>query len=141
MLDKNGENASDTKQEKPVNKYFQFHLKKGTECSSHMKTATSTQYHSIKVDETTPTRDVYFEISKETGVLKEFSNQLSSPVILILIKLGILEKYLTTLMTELPKGKLNDSMTKLWKNCRDEELVNEKIKPVTLRFYEIQIRQ
>lgn len=41
MLDKNGENASDTEQEKSVNKYFQFHLKKGTECSSHMKTATS----------------------------------------------------------------------------------------------------
>lgn len=106
MLDKNGENASDTKQEKPVNKYFQFHLKKGTGCSSHMKIATSIQYHNIKVGhETTPTRDVYFEISKESGVLKEFSNQLSNPVIPILIKLGILEKYLTTLMTVLPKGK------------------------------------
>lgn len=35
MLDKTGENASDTEQEKSVNKYFQFHLKKGTECSSH----------------------------------------------------------------------------------------------------------
>lgn len=29
---------------------------------------------------------MYFEISKETGVLKEFTNKLSSPVILILIK-------------------------------------------------------
>lgn len=28
MLDKNGENASDTEQEKPVNKYFQFRIKK-----------------------------------------------------------------------------------------------------------------
>lgn len=105
MLDKNGENASDTEQEKPVNKHFQFHLKKGTECSSHMKIATS-KYHSIKAgDETTPTREVYFEISKETRVLKEFSNQLSSPVILILIKHGILKKYLKTLMTVVPKGK------------------------------------
>lgn len=39
MLDKNGENASDTEQEKPLNKYF--HLKKATECSSHMTIATS----------------------------------------------------------------------------------------------------
>lgn len=39
MLDKNSENARDTEQEKPVNKHF--HLKKGTECSSHMKIATS----------------------------------------------------------------------------------------------------
>lgn len=28
MLDKNSENASDMGQEKPVKKYFQFHLKK-----------------------------------------------------------------------------------------------------------------
>lgn len=41
MLDKNGENASDMEQEKPLKKYFKFHLKKGTECSSHMKIKTS----------------------------------------------------------------------------------------------------
>lgn len=39
MLDKNGEIArteqNDTEQEKPVNKYFQFHIKNGTEFSSH----------------------------------------------------------------------------------------------------------
>lgn len=29
MLDKNCENARDIEQEKPVNKYFKFHLKKG----------------------------------------------------------------------------------------------------------------
>lgn len=31
-------------------------------------------------------------------------------------------------MTVLPKGKWNDSMTKLRKNCRDKELGNEKNK-------------
>lgn len=41
MLDKNGENASDMEQEKPLKKYFKFHLKKGTECSSRMKIKTS----------------------------------------------------------------------------------------------------
>lgn len=62
-----------------------------------MKIATSIQYHSVKVgDETTPTKDVYFEIRKETGVLEEFTNKPSSPVILILIKLRILKKYLKT---------------------------------------------
>lgn len=30
-------------------------------------------------------------------------------------------------------------MSKLWKSRWDEELVNEKIKPITQKFYEIQI--
>lgn len=41
MLDKNGENASDTEQGKSVNKYFQFHIQKETGCGSYMKIATS----------------------------------------------------------------------------------------------------
>lgn len=49
MLDKNGENASDTEQRKSVNKYFQFYIQKETGCGSHTKIATSIQYLSIKV--------------------------------------------------------------------------------------------
>lgn len=59
MLDKNVENVINIQQGKSVNKHFQFHIQKETECGSHMKIATSIQYLSIKVGEqTTTSRDV-----------------------------------------------------------------------------------